>query len=168
MDRSTAFVSLLVISLASAVAHAGPPPAGSAPPDGPSHATAACPAFGPGREGQWLARIEKLNLTPAQREAMKTIGERYRTQGHELATRAGQIREQFLAVAPDAAGYVAATEAAAAATATLASDTVHLLGDLRAELYGLLTDEQRQQLSDEARLERERWEDWRARHQPAQ
>ena len=162
MDRSTAFVSLLVALLAAFSAQANPPP------DAPSPAAAACPALGPGGENKWLSRIEELNLTPEQREAMKAIGERYRTQGHELATRAGRIREEFMAVAPDAAGYVAATDAAAASTATLAADTVHLLAGLRAELYGLLTDEQRQRLAEKSRLERERWDDWRARHQPGQ
>jgi Spy/CpxP family protein refolding chaperone len=162
MDRSTAFVLLLVALLTTAQAHANPPP------DAPSPGAAACPALGPGGENPWLARIEELNLTPEQREAMKAIGERYRTQGHELSTRAGQIREQFRAVTPDAPGYAAATDAAAASTATLAADTVHLLAGLRAELYGLLTDEQRQRLAEKSRLERERWDDWRARHQPAQ
>ena len=164
MDRSTALSSLLVVLLSTQFAAAAPPATTSSP---AAEDARSYPAFEEGRN-RWLARIEELNLTPEQRAAMKAIGERYRTLGHPLAERARQIREEFMAVAPDSAGYAAATDAAVASTATLASDTVRLLSDLRAELYGLLTDEQRQQLTSKATEERQRWDDWRSRHKPAQ
>jgi len=121
-----------------------------------------------GAEGKWLARMEELQLTPEQRQAMQEIADHYRALGTEAAQRASGIREQFLAVSPDDPGYENATAKASEAASLLAADTVRLLSALRAEVHAVLSDEQRQQLKERMTEERARWDEWRNRHKSPQ
>jgi Spy/CpxP family protein refolding chaperone len=165
---------LLATGLATTAFGEAPPGADPATPWGHHHASGAgsqaCP-FANGQAGaghNWMAAIEDLQLTGEQRQSIQAIFERYRTRGWDLAQRGQGIREQLMGVAPDAPGYAAAVDAASQASAALAADGVRLLSDMRTELYGVLTDEQRARLKEKASKERDRWADWRQRHQGPQ
>lgn len=118
-----------------------------------------------GTTGPWTARLESLGVTAEQRLAIQQVALRYRDRGLVLAQRGSAIREQWMSVAPDDPGYPQATEDAAATAADLAADGLRLLAEMRSEMHALLTPEQRQQMKEQAQKERQRWDDWRNRHQ---
>ncbi len=127
-----------------------------------------CPAMGGDANGPgWPARMEELGLTPEQKGALKTVMERYQPKGWELAQRGRGVREQLSAVSPDDSAYAAATEQAATSAAEIAADLVKLLSELRAEIHGLLTVEQRQRLQERASADSKPWNEWRERHRAA-
>lgn len=121
---------------------------------------------GPG--GKWISRIEELNLTAEQQLAIQAIMERYRNRALELAQRGTVVREQFTSVLPTDAGYDEATEKAAETAAALMADGIRLMSALRAEVHGVLTPEQRDLMNERMQAERQRWDDWRSRHQSPQ
>ena len=121
-----------------------------------------------GVEGNWLARMEDLRLTPEQRKAIQAIADHYRALGTAAAQRASGIREQLLGASPDDPGYADATDKASEAASLLAADAVRLLSELRAEVHSVLSEEQRQRLKERGTEERARWDEWRSRHKPAQ
>jgi Spy/CpxP family protein refolding chaperone len=168
----TAAAFLLATTLSGSASAEAPPGAVGAAPSAPwmhhspsGGGSGTCP-FAQGQAGAgWMAALDDLQLTGEQRQAVQSVFERYRTRGWDLAQRAQGIREQLMGVAPDAPGYAKAVDAASQSSAALAADGVRLLSDMRAELYGILTEEQRARLKERASKERDRWADWRSRHQ---
>lgn len=131
--------------------------------------TQQCPAAtgdaGPHGAGEKvLAALDGLDLTPAQRQAIQALAERYRIRGQDLAQRGADIREQLLEVAPDDPTYADATARSGEAAAALAADAVRLASELRAEVHALLTPAQRDVLRQRVREKRDRWDDWRERN----
>jgi Spy/CpxP family protein refolding chaperone len=152
---------LVLVAAAPAVRAETPPAAGagsaqSSPHSGGTHRL----------RQEVLGALEALELTPAQRQSIRAIAERYRIRGMDLEQRAADIREQMLGVAPDEASYADAVARSGEAAAALASDAVRLAGELRAEIHAVLTLDQRTRLKERAQVERQRWDDWRSRHAP--
>jgi Spy/CpxP family protein refolding chaperone len=140
---------------------------GLAAPSPPEAATHPRPGGGfDAAQSRWLAQLEELDLTPDQRQAVRSIAERFHARGVELAQRASRLREEFVETLPDDRTYASATERASDGAALLAADAVRMLSDMRSELHAVLSDEQRQRLRERLSAERSRWEDWRARHKP--
>jgi Spy/CpxP family protein refolding chaperone len=132
--------------------------AGAVPPE---------PAMAESRHEQhMLSWLAELDLTPEQRQQIQALRERYQARGHDLRQRAADIREQLLNATPDDPAYADVTARSAEAAALLAADLVRFASELRAEVHGLLTPAQREAIKTRLREKRERWEQWRQRHQP--
>ncbi len=111
-----------------------------------------------------LAEIEALGLDATQRAALQKLGDSYRTRAEGLRERAAAIREQMLQVEPDDPRYGDLTERASVATGELAADGARLAADFRADVFSILTPEQRQRLRERASERSKPWDDWRSRH----
>ncbi len=120
------------------------------------------------RSDDWGSRLAALNITAEQKAAIQQIVQSYRDRGLALVQAAARVRAQWMDVTPDDPGFTLATDEAADAAAGVAANGVRLTSSMRAEIHAILTAEQRQQLSDEIGAQRQRWADWRTRHQPAQ
>ncbi len=174
MERKNHLISGLIIATTLACAGRGltaEEPAPAAQMESPHfgmmhmHRDADGSGFGP---GNWTSRLEALNVTAEQKSAIQQVVQSYRDRGFALAQAASSVRTQWMNVSPDDPYYAQSTEEAATAAANLVADGIRLAGDMRAEVYALFTPEQRAQLRVEMSQERQRWEDWRKRHQPQQ
>ena len=98
--------------------------------------------------GPFMHELKSLDLSDAQRSsirnAMKASFEAGRTQ-HE-ATRS--LHRAVLTTPPDSAGYAALVNQLADAEANAARDRVQKLAALKGEIYAMLTDTQKAQLTD--------------------
>jgi Spy/CpxP family protein refolding chaperone len=162
MFRSRHFLATVpgsvVLLLLAAGAPAMPGGAGGAGVDRPD------PAYARHAE-QLRAEVERLGLDASQRQALQALGERFQVHGTDLRQRGEAIREQLLAVEPDNPRYDAVTEQASAASAALAADATRLAADFRAEVYAILTPEQRASIRERATARNKDWDAWRQRHQ---
>lgn len=115
-----------------------------------------------------MAYLRELDLSVEQHQSMQAIGQRFRDRAIALMQRSAEARDRMRTVMPDDPAYAAAIAAAAQSAATLAADGVMLFGEMRAELHTVLTEAQRQQLRERATADRQRWDEWRSRHQSQQ
>lgn len=125
-----------------------------------------CPMMKDGAAG-WQTRLAELGVTAEQQMSFQQVAQSYRDRAMVLAQRGSVARDRWMSVLPDDPGYAAATEEAATATAAIAADGIRLAGQMRAEIYALLTPEQRQQMSEKLSSDQQRWDEWRQRHQAA-
>lgn len=112
--------------------------------------------------------LRELDLSLEQRQSMQEIAQRFRDRAVALMQRGAEARDRLRSVMPDDAAYADAVTTAAQSAAVLAADGVRLLGDMRAEMHAVLTDAQRQLLREKVREDRQRWDEWRSRHQSQQ
>jgi Spy/CpxP family protein refolding chaperone len=115
--------------------------------------------------------LEQLELRPEQHEGIREVFERYQARLMVLRLGGQNLRERVQALSPDDAQYAQVTAETADAAAVLARDTVMLLSEMRVGFYALLDADQRHRLEERGDADRQRWEDWRKRHQavpPAQ
>ena len=98
---------------------------------------------GPGGMGRVL---RYLDLTGEQREAIRGVAERHRESGRSLRQQLGSARRALRAEVRSGAADETAIRALAAEVAPLAADAAVRRAALYAEIRGLLTDEQLEQL----------------------
>ncbi|MGA8277249.1 MAG: Spy/CpxP family protein refolding chaperone [Rhodanobacteraceae bacterium] len=108
--------------------------------------------------------LRKLDLTDAQHEQIKQIMK----QGHaDIKTQLQTLRQQrgdFEAMAPDAAGYQAATTKLAQAEADAARARVMQRAAMRAKVYAVLTDTQKAKLATLRAEHQAKRAEWKAKH----
>ncbi|WP_458072064.1 periplasmic heavy metal sensor [Rhodanobacter sp. BL-MT-08] len=114
--------------------------------------------------GQFMA-LSKLNLTDAQRasikQTMRTSFEQTKAQRQALR----QQREAFEAMTPDQVGYQAAAASLATAEGAAAQQRVQQQATIRAQIYALLTTQQKAQyatLQTQQQARRAQWEKFKA------
>jgi Spy/CpxP family protein refolding chaperone len=126
-----------------------------------SHANAAPAAPGawvPGDPGQWDQWLRDLKLTPEQKQSLRGIAESYRPRLWDLRQRGEAIRDQLLQTSPQDPGYAGVTLEASQAAGALATDAVTLLSQMRVEMDGVLTADQRRALTAKWTQRKQRWD----------
>jgi Spy/CpxP family protein refolding chaperone len=91
---------------------------------------------------------DELGLTGQQRTDIQIIIADYMPRYHDLGQLGRTTANELLNMAPDAPGYVEATQKASATAASSAAELVTLLSEMRAKLYAVLTVEQRAKLQE--------------------
>ena len=91
---------------------------------------------------QFRERMEKLALSPSQKQDMASLMTIYQPRFKELHERGRDDREALLNAAPDADGYSALAYKVSVDAGQTASEVVVLLAELQANAYALLTEEQ--------------------------
>jgi len=91
---------------------------------------------------QFRERMEKLALSPGQKQDMASLMTIYQPRFEELRKRGQVDREALLNAAPDADGYSALAYKVSVDAGQTASEIVVLLAELQANAYALLTEEQ--------------------------
>ncbi len=98
------------------------------------------PFAGPGVE----VMFEALDLTPEQRDAVEAIQAIYRPQLQALMDSSRNTRRALSETAPDDPDYATVVAEASQAAAEHASQLVLLSAEMRRELHGVLTPQQRE------------------------
>lgn len=156
--------TLLGVALASALA-IGTTAAMAAPGAGGPHSS------GHGWHGHHghsqMMMLHKLDLSDAQKASVKQIISTHRTQNKAPREALRKQRAAFESMTPNQVGYQAAAARLAQAEGQATQARVQQKANLRAQIYAVLTPEQRAQsatLKTQAQARREQWKQFKAQH----
>lgn len=128
------------------------------------------PRFG-GRHGHGFGMaMQKLNLTDAQRDSIRDLVKNSVAANKAQRDSLRQQRQAFEAMTPDQVGYQAAAARLAQAEAAATQNRVQQQAQLKAQIYALLTPQQKAQwatLKQEREQRRQQWEQFRAQQKAA-
>jgi len=113
---------------------------------------------------QFMA-LSKLNLTDAQRASIKQTMQTSFAQNKTQREALHQQREAFQAMTPDQVGYQAAAASLATAEGAAAQQRVQQQATIRAQIYALLTTQQKAQyatLQTQQQARKAQWEKFKA------
>ena len=125
------------------------------------------PRFGGHHGHRFDMAMQKLNLTDAQRASIRDLVKnsfaQNKTQREALRTQ----RQAFESMTPDQVGYQAAAAKLAQAEAAATQNRVQQHAQLKAQIYALLTPQQKAQwatLKQEREQRRQQWQQFKAEH----
>ena len=111
--------------------------------------------------------FEALDLTPEQRDAVEAIQATYRPQLQVLMDSSRNTRQALAETAPDDPDYATVVAEASQAAAEHASQLVLLTAEMRRELHGVLTPQQREKaLALRSTMREQRLQKRRERRRP--
>ena len=139
MRRLITSASLIASLALSGVVYAGKGPG----PDGRG------PGHGPGPGGPYMHELRELDLSDAQRAQIKGFFETGREQGKASREAMFQLHRSYDLAVPGSKEFSSLTTRLADAEAAEARDRVTRMAELRTQVYGVLTPEQRTQLATE-------------------
>lgn len=111
--------------------------------------------------------MQKLNLTEAQKTSIHNLVKTSFSQNKPQRDALRQQRQAFEAMTPDQVGYQAAAAQLAQAEAAATQNRVQQQAQLKAQIYALLTPQQKAQwatLKQEREQRRQQWEQFKAEH----
>jgi periplasmic protein CpxP/Spy len=122
------------------------------------------PARGMHARHRWMGDrgYARLDLTDAQRSQIRELTRGSFDQAKPLMEALKQKRQAFESAEPGSPGYLAAASDLAQAEADAARARVTREADLRAKIYGILTQAQRAQLADLRARHQARIQQWKA------
>lgn len=133
-------------------------------------------AHEPGQEGGWHHHghhhgagmmLKQLDLSDAQKAQVKTLFHNSREQMHGQFAAVRSQRQAFEAATPGTAAYQSAAASLAQAESAAAGARVQQEAELRSQVYALLTDAQKAQLSTLQAQREARRAAWREKHAQA-
>lgn len=116
-----------------------------------------------GHHGAFMA-LKKLNLTDDQKAQVKQIFKQSFSQLKPQMQAVHQQRAAFEALTPDAAGYQQAAASLAQAEAAMTQARVTQGAATRAQIYNILTSEQKSQLATMRAERQQRMQQWKQQH----
>lgn len=125
------------------------------------------PHFGGHRGHGMDMAMQKLNLTDAQRASIRDLVKNSFAQNKTQRDALRQQRQAFESMTPDQVGYQAAAARLAQAEAAATQTRVQQHAQLKAQIYALLTPQQKAQwatLKQEREQRRQQWEQFKAEH----
>lgn len=137
MRRLITSASLIAALALSGVVYAGKGPR----PDGHGH--------GPGPGGHYMHELRDLDLSDAQRTQIKGFFEAGREQGKASRDAMFQLHRSYDLAVPGSKEFSTLTTRLADAEANEARNRVQKMAELRTQVYGVLTPEQRSKLATE-------------------
>lgn len=111
--------------------------------------------------------MQKLNLTDAQRASIRDLVKNSFAQNKTQRDALRQQRQAFESMTPDQVGYQAAAAKLAQAEAAATQNRVQQRAQLKAQIYALLTPQQKAQwatLKQEREQRRQQWQQFKAEH----
>jgi Spy/CpxP family protein refolding chaperone len=124
------------------------------------------PRFGGHHGGHGFGMaMQKLNLTDAQKTSIRNLVKTSFSQTKPQRDALRQQRQAFEAMTPDQVGYQAAATQLAQAEAAATQNRVQQRAQLKAQIYALLTPQQKAQwatLKQEREQRRQQWEQFKA------
>ena len=135
MRRSTASAALIAGLALSAAAFAGREPG----PDGHGR--------GPGPGEPFMHEVRELDLSEAQRSQIKGYFDAVRQQGKASHEALRELHHSYSLATPGSSEFRSLTAKLADAEAADARERVATMAELRTEVYGVLTPDQRSQLA---------------------
>ena len=107
--------------------------------------------------------LRQLDLSPEQEDAAMGIIENAKPQMHELHTARRDSMQRLMAITPDDPSYAAVVDEVAQANAEAAARATRLATQVQAEVYALLTDDQKAKAAELKAEMLERMAEHRAR-----
>ncbi|MDE1894276.1 MAG: Spy/CpxP family protein refolding chaperone [Xanthomonadaceae bacterium] len=114
-----------------------------------------------------MMMMHKLNLTEAQKASIRQIIRSHRSQNKTARQALQQQRQAFEAMTPGSAGYQAAADSLAQASARATQARVEQMANVRARVYAVLTPTQQAQaatLRAQAQARRQKWQQFKAQN----
>lgn len=87
--------------------------------------------------------MRELDMTPEQRDAVKNVMREASPRLHDVHEARRDVHEQLMNASPDSASYAQVVEKAAQEAAENAARATRLAGQLKSDIWALLTDEQK-------------------------
>jgi len=109
-----------------------------------------------------MHEMHQLNLTPDQITSIKQLFENSKTQLQPQYQALKQQRENFAKAVPGSAEYQAAADSLAQASSAIATARVQQEASLRTQIYALLTNDQKAQLTTLTAQRQARMAQWRS------
>jgi Spy/CpxP family protein refolding chaperone len=126
--------------------------------------------FGGHRGGHGFMAMQKLNLTDAQKASIHDLVKNSFSQNKAQRDALRAQRQSFESMTPDQAGYQAAAAQLAQAEAAATQTRVQQQAQLKAQIYALLTTQQKAQwaaLKQEREQRRQQWMQFKAQQKAA-